>query len=107
MDNYIKVGKVEDFSKKNYKCIRYLTKHIGIFKNKDGSFYALEVDCKHQNANLLTTPPNGDIAVCIRHGWKYNIKTGECLTEPWAKLRKHPTKIEKDSVFVGIKAIEE
>ena len=40
MENYIKVGKIGDFSKKNYKCIRYLTKHIGVFKNEDESFYS-------------------------------------------------------------------
>ena len=43
----------------------------------------------------------------MRHGWKYNIKTGECLTEPWAKLRRHPTKIEKDYIFVGTRPVEE
>ena len=80
MENYIKVSTVEDFAKKDYKCIRYLGKHIGVFKNKNNSFYALEVDCKHQNANLLIKAPRNNIATCVRHGWKYNLQTGECLT---------------------------
>jgi len=29
----------------------------------------------------------GDIVTCPRHGWRYNLDTGECLTEPWARLR--------------------
>ena len=107
MNNFIKVGNISDFKFKDYKCIRYLSRHIGVFKRKDGSFYALEVDCKHQNANLLIQPPKNHIAVCVRHGWKYDLKTGECLTESWAKLRKYPVKIEEDIVFVGTKVLDE
>jgi nitrite reductase/ring-hydroxylating ferredoxin subunit len=106
MSEYIKVGSLDNFKTKNYKCIRYLSKHIGVFKKKDGSIYALEVDCKHQNANLLSQPPKNNIAVCIRHGWKYDLTTGECITEPWAKLRNHPVKIEDGIIFVGTNALD-
>ncbi len=100
MEKYIKVGRLDEFVHKNYKTIRYLSKTIGIIKPPKGDLYAIEADCKHQKANLLVKGIKGDIVVCPRHGWEYNIRTGECLTESWACLRKYPLKIEEDIIFV-------
>lgn len=105
MIQYIKAAKVSDFSHRKFKCIRFLTKTIAVIKDKD-SFYAIEADCKHQNANLLSRGMNSEIVTCPRHGWQYNMKTGECLTHNWAGLRKHPLKIEDGTIFVGSKPIE-
>ena len=100
MPNLIKVSAVKDFENIRYKCIKFMTKTIAVFKEKDGSFYAIEADCKHQNANLLSRGLKGDIVVCPRHGWKYNMKTGECLTEKWGGLRKYNLHIKEGIIFV-------
>lgn len=106
--NYIKAGKTSDFSHKNYKCLRFLTKNVVIIKREDGSFYALEADCKHQNANLLTKGLSKDfIVTCPRHSWRYDMKTGACLTQEWAALRKYPLKIEDGVIFLGSKPLRE
>ena len=105
MTQYIKAAKVSDFAHRNFKCIRFLTKTIAVIKDKD-SFYAIEADCKHQNANLLSRGMSSHIVTCPRHGWRYNMKTGECLTHDWASLRKHPLKIEDETIFIGTKPCE-
>jgi nitrite reductase/ring-hydroxylating ferredoxin subunit len=104
MQNYIKVATIADFSKKNYVCISYRSKWIAVIKASDGSFYAIEANCKHQNANLLSGGLRGEIVTCHRHGWKYNMRSGECLTESWAKLRRHPMKIVDDIIYVDTQA---
>lgn len=106
MQNFLKVARVEDFQKKNYVCISFRTRWIAVIKAQDGSFYAIEANCKHQNANLLSNGLRGEIVTCHRHGWKYNMRTGECLTESWAYLRKFPLKIENDYIYVGTEPIE-
>tara|TARA_B100000315_G_C14446659_1_gene527129 strand:+ start:428 stop:751 length:324 start_codon:yes stop_codon:yes gene_type:complete len=106
MIHFIKVAKISDFKHKRYKCFTYLTKTIAIIKENDGSFYAIEGNCKHQNANLFSKGFQGEIFVCPRHGWKYNIKTGECLTQKWAFLRKHLLKIEGEDIYVSTQAQE-
>ncbi len=104
MQNFIKVAPLSEFQKKNYVCISYRSKWIAVIKERDGTFYAIEANCKHQNANLLSNGLRGEIVTCPRHGWKYNIRSGECLTESWAALRKHPLKIEGDYIYVDTKA---
>ena len=81
---------------------KYLAKVIAVIKEDNGSFYAIEAMCKHQNANLFTKGYTGTIMTCPRHGWKYNIQTGQCLTEAWASLRKFPLKIEGDEIFIDL-----
>jgi nitrite reductase/ring-hydroxylating ferredoxin subunit len=107
MQNFVKVARVDEFQKKNYVCISYRSKWIAVIKARDGSFYAIEANCKHQNANLLSNGLRGDIVTCPRHGWKYNMRSGECLTESWAYLRKHPLKIVDNVIYVDTHAQDE
>jgi nitrite reductase/ring-hydroxylating ferredoxin subunit len=84
----VKIAKSIDFKNKNYKCVKYKNRPLAIFKQKDGSFYALEAYCKHQNALLPMNSARANIVTCPRHNWRYNVKTGACLNEPWAALKR-------------------
>ena len=107
MQHFLKVARVEDFDKKNYVCISYRTRWIAVIKAADGTFYAIEANCKHQNANLLSNGLRGEIVTCHRHGWQYNMRTGECLTESWARLRKFPLKIEDGHLYVAPEPLDD
>ncbi len=100
MEGFIKVATVGELKGKPYKTFRFLTKSFAVFPEASGGFYAMEVNCKHQNANLLATPCKGEIVECSRHGWKFNLRTGECLTQPWARLRRIPIQIVGDEIWV-------
>ena len=106
---YIKIAKTSDFANRKYKSFSLLGKKIGVFREGNGGFYAMEVHCKHQNADLLASRPTGDIVTCNRHGWQFNLKTGACLTpgQEWAKLRRFPLKIEGEAIFVCPTPLEE
>ena len=99
---YIKVAKVSDLQNRRYKSCTIFSKKIAIFKNEDGSLYAMESHCKHQNADLLASPIKGDMVTCSRHGWVYNIKTGQCMENSWGYLRKFDLKIENEDIFVNL-----
>ena len=101
MDGFIQVATVTELKGKPYKTFRFLTKSFAVFPEKGGGFYAMEVNCKHQNANLLATPCKSEIVTCSRHGWKFNLRTGECLTQSWAYLRRIPIQIVGDEVWVN------
>jgi nitrite reductase (NADH) small subunit len=105
-DNFIKAAKISDFVNKKFKCFRFKAKPVGIFKKEDGSFVAMEVACRHQNANLMSGKKVGDIITCPRHGWQYNLKTGDCLNEPWAYLRYFKVKVEGDNILIEPTPIE-
>ena len=99
---FVKIAKVEDFERRRCKSFSILARKVGIFKDPDGSFYAIEVSCKHQNADLTTGRIKGDTVTCPRHGWEYNIRTGECLNHTSAPLRRYACKVEDGHVFVSL-----
>ncbi len=103
MIQYIKVGKISDFSTKNYKCIKVLTRSILVVKREDNSFYAIEANCRHQNALLpVGSIPKDFQVTCPRHGWRYDLKTGECLSPSSGEpLRFFPLKVEEEEIYVG------
>lgn len=107
---FIKAASVNEFETTTYKVLNILAKKIGLFKKDDGSFYAMEVTCKHQKANLLHNglPKNGKIVKCYRHGWEYDLETGKCLTHDneYSNLRFFEVKIEGDTLFVSAEPIE-
>ena len=98
---FLKLAKVSDFDRIFVKSYRILGRNVGIVKDKDGDFFATEVSCKHHNADLTLGKFDGDIVVCPRHGWTYNIRTGQCLDHDSSPLRRYALKIEGDDIFVS------
>ena len=92
--NLVPIAKVSDFKDKRFKTFKLLGKNVAIFKESDGTFFAMEVTCKHQGADLTEGKLEGNILTCPRHQWRYDISTGECLTNPTTlPLRRHALEI--------------
>ena len=104
--DFIKVAKVSDFDKKRIKSIRIIGKPIAIIKESNGNFYAVEASCKHQNADLTKGKIIGNLATCQRHGWKYDLKTGQCLNHDSAPLRHYDLKIDGEDIYISIHPVE-
>ncbi len=99
---FVKVAKVTDFETITIKSFSMLGRKVGVIKRPDGSFYAIEVGCKHQGADLTNGTIKNGIATCPRHGWQYDLETGECLNENSSNLRKHDLKIEDGMILVSL-----
>ncbi len=99
---FVKVGKVTDYETIKIKSFSLLGKKVGVIKRSDGSFYAIEVGCKHQGADLTNGKMKNGIATCPRHGWQYDLESGECLNEDSPKLRRHDLKIEDGVIWISL-----
>lgn len=94
------------------------SRSIGVF-NVGGEFYALLNLCPHRAANLCegvvcgTNLPveaadgykyefgmEGEVLRCARHGWEFEIKTGECLFDPNMRAKTYPVEVADGKVFV-------
>lgn len=64
----IKLARVEDFGPKNVRSFRILGRHVGVFRREDGSFRAMEMGCRHQNADLTLGIMKDDVVTCTWHG---------------------------------------
>jgi 3-phenylpropionate/trans-cinnamate dioxygenase ferredoxin subunit len=103
---FLKVGRDADFGP-GMRALSILGRKIGIFRGEDGRLRAMEVACRHQNADLTQGSRDGDVVTCPRHGWRYDLRTGECRTEPWARLRSFALEVRDGEVFVSTSPLEE
>jgi len=102
---YVRLAKVSDFERVRVRSYRILGKYVAIVKESDGSLYAIEAGCKHNNADLTTGSLSGEVITCARHGWTYNIKTGECLNHVAAPLRRHGLRVEGPDILVSMRPL--
>ncbi len=105
--DYIEVANIDEFKNQRIKTVTILGNKVGIVKGLDSVFYAIEVGCKHQGADITRGNIAGDVATCPRHGWKYNLVTGECLNQNTSKLRKYGLKIEGNVIKITSKPLPE
>lgn len=45
-----------------------------------GAWHAMGALCPHQNASLDGSTVERGAVVCRRHGYRFDVRTGECLT---------------------------
>ncbi len=105
--DYIEVANIAEFETQRIKSVTILGKKVGIIKDSNSEYFAIEVGCKHQGADITRGHISGDIATCPRHGWKYNLRTGECLNQNTSKLKKYGLKIEKNVIMITSQPLAE
>ncbi len=100
---FVFVAYVDDFTKKPHISVRIMGKPVAVFRKDDApTFFAREMGCKHQGADLSAMPIRNNIVVCDRHGWKYDVSSGLCLSHDAPPLRAHETAVENGAVFVAL-----
>lgn len=102
LNDFIKLARVSDFKGKRIQSYQVLGRNIAIVNDSNRGFYACEISCKHQNADLTTGTFKGDEIRCPRHGWVYDIWTGQCLNHNSSPLRRYSLKIKGEDIFVSL-----
>lgn len=75
---------------------------IAVF-NLDGTLYALEDRCSHEDFELSAghfDATNGDVE-CVLHGARFDVRDGRALCAPaYEPVAKFPVKVEDGGVYV-------
>ncbi len=104
--DYLKIGSTEALDSPEMTVLSLFGRRVGVWHEDNGEWQAMEMVCRHQNGDLSRGAREGDIVTCPRHGWRYDLSTGACLTEPWAGLRRHGVKVENGEVWVSVRPLE-
>jgi 3-phenylpropionate/trans-cinnamate dioxygenase ferredoxin subunit len=81
MSDWIDVARVEDFVPGEWQTVEIDDVLVAVF-NLDGKYFAIEDICTHDGGTLTGGDIEGNEIVCPRHGARFDITTGEALTEP-------------------------
>jgi len=73
---------------------------VAIFHTQTG-WYAIDDACTHEDAPLGEGELDGDVVLCPYHDWRYDLKTGECHTDPDRPVGCFQIRLEDGFVWVG------
>lgn len=76
----ITVGRVEDVPPGRGATVELLNGTELALYNINGEFHAIENFCPHKGAPLADGQLCGHIVACDWHGWRFDVRTGEGLT---------------------------
>lgn len=114
------VGKVDEFPVGKFKIINLEGTEVGILRLKSGEIHAVRNMCPHKTAPVCrgflggTWPPSGpgelrferegEIIVCPRHGWEFDVRTGaELYQDVPSRLRKYDVTVSGGEVLVAFR----
>ena len=102
MSEFIAVAKVADIPPDSRKRVEVDGKKISIF-NIDDQYYAIFDTCPHKKtAPLIRGTLDGIGIKCPNHGYRFDLKTGDCNIDPALKTQVFPVEVQGDDVCVKI-----
>ncbi len=75
--------------------------HLVALFNVGGAFHAVSGVCLHRGGPVGEGELEGFVVTCPWHGWRYDVRSGENLANPAARLRTFPVKVEGGRVLVA------
>lgn len=101
----VRIAKTADFTPGQWRGFRILARPVGIVLEPGGRFRAMEVGCKHENANLLEGAIRDGVVTCPWHGWRYDLRTGECVWGSKLCLRPYALEVRGEDLYISLRPV--
>ena len=99
MIGWIRVCNREDLLPGEFKIAYDGDTAIAVF-NIDGAYYAIEDVCTHDGGELAGGPIEGFEVECLRHGARFDVRTGAATCPPaYEPTVSFPVKLEDGAVW--------
>lgn len=96
----ITVGKVTDLPQGRGATVELNNGGELALFNVGGKFHAIENFCPHKGIPLADGRVHGATVECSRHGWKFNVATGECYTKSNCSIEAYEVVIEDEMIKI-------
>ena len=94
--SFIKVATIDQIPLGTMKAYAVNDKGI-LVTHYDGKYYAMKLKCTHMGGDLSRGKLEGKVVTCPRHGAKFDVTTGECISGP--KLGLTRPKIKNEIIY--------
>ncbi len=99
---YVKVAQRGDIPPGKMACVRVNGRRI-LLANVEGSIYAADDTCTHEEASLSKGFLKGEWVKCPLHGSRFNLRTGEVVDDPADEnLRVYPVRLDGDDILIAL-----
>ena len=100
MTEFVRVAKASEVAPGTAKVVVVLGHPVALF-NIDGSFHAISNVCLHRGGPVGEGSLDGPVVTCPLHGWEYDVRTGQNVQNPAARLRTFAVRLDGDYVLVA------
>ena len=104
MPEYLTVERVSAVPPGMGRVVTIKGRELAVF-NVQGKFHAMDNRCPHQDYPLGMSPIFDNLVICIGHGWRFDINSGECYSVPGVRVRTYEVIVEGDEVKIRQDAI--
>jgi 3-phenylpropionate/trans-cinnamate dioxygenase ferredoxin subunit len=102
MSKFITVAKISDVQPGKMKTFKVSGKRV-LIANLEGTFFATQDLCTHDNGPLGDGELIGEDVECPRHGARFNVKTGKVSALPaMLPIKTLPVQVEGDAILVAV-----
>jgi 3-phenylpropionate/trans-cinnamate dioxygenase ferredoxin subunit len=101
MSNYITIAKITDVQPGQMKSFEVNEQSI-LIANWEGTFFATQDLCTHDNGTLADGELVGGEIECPRHGAHFDLQTGRATLPAAMPIKTFPVKIEGDNILVAL-----
>ncbi len=96
------VGVAADWQENSGKQVLVGPRRIGVFRYQS-RWYALKDICPHAGVSLARGPLADGTVMCLGHGWRFSLDTGEIETGPGGfSVPTWPVREREGLVEVGV-----
>ena len=107
--SFVKVATIDQVPSGTMKAYNVNGRGI-LITNFDGKYYAMNLKCTHMGGDLSKGKLEGKVVTCPRHGSKFDVISGACISGPklgFIKLKTkneiiYAVKVEDNDVLVDI-----
>ena len=96
----ITVGKVEAVPPGRGATVKLKSGGEVALFNVGGKFYALENFCPHKGYPLADSRLYGNVVECDLHGWRFDVRSGECFTKKSCSIESYEVVIEDEMIKI-------
>ncbi len=98
----VQVGRIQDFPEGKGVPVTIGSRRLVVYR-QGGALHALKDICPHEGDLLHRLPPSGGAAVCVGHGYRFDLLTGRCLQgDPRLRVAVYPVELRGDAVLVRV-----
>ena len=101
MSEFVRIASKGDIPNGQGRAFDVNGKLVAVF-NCNGTFYAIDNECKHQGGPLGEGELDGTVVTCPLHAWTYDVTTGESPDDPECKVDRFEVKVEGDDLLVRV-----
>ena len=98
---WVRVASVGEVAPGSTKAVNANGRDLALY-NVSGTFYCTDGTCLHRGGPLGEGIMDNDNVTCPWHGYVYNVKTGQCETNPAMKLKTYTVQVQGSDVMVEV-----